>query len=126
MAVVGGGAAGMRAAAAAAELGARVRLFEKNTVLGKKLRITGKGRCNVTNDCPPDEFMAGIPANSRFLWSALPVFAKDTINRERLEFRRNRAREKGFPVSTAPQTYRRAIRDCRRTGVEIVREKVIR
>jgi predicted Rossmann fold flavoprotein len=129
VAVVGGGAAGMRAAAAAAELGARVRLFEKNTVLGKKLRITGKGRCNVTNDCPPDEFMAGIPANSRFLWSALCRFSpKDTINLfERLgvPLKTERGR-RVFPVSDRAADIAGAlIRDCRRTGVEIVREKVI-
>ena len=106
MAVVGGGAAGMRAAAAAAELGARVRLFEKNTVLGKKLRITGKGRCNVTNDCPPDEFMAGIPANSRFCGLPFAGFRQRMINLfERLGVPlKIRAREKGFRSRTAPQT----------------------
>lgn len=71
VAVIGGGAAGLVAAAEAAENGARVALFEKNRVLGCKLRITGKGRCNVTNDCTVQDFMANVPGNPRFLWSAL-------------------------------------------------------
>lgn len=54
--VVGGGAAGMMAAITAAENGAQVTLLERNDRLGKKLYITGKGRCNVTNDCAPEDF----------------------------------------------------------------------
>ena len=55
--VVGGGAAGMMAAGMAAKAGAKVILFEKNDRLGKKLAITGKGRCNVANDCSADEVL---------------------------------------------------------------------
>ena len=58
IAVVGGGAAGLMAAIHAARLGAAVTLFEKNERLGFKLRITGKGRCNVTNHCTREEFFA--------------------------------------------------------------------
>ena len=65
--VAGGGAAGMMAAIAAAERGARVLLFEKNDRLGKKLYITGKGRCNVTNDCVPEEFFQNVPRNPLFV-----------------------------------------------------------
>ena len=72
--VVGGGAAGMMAAITAAEQGAKVRLLEPNERLGKKLNITGKGRCNVTNNCPVEELMAHIPRNGRFLYSALTRF----------------------------------------------------
>ena len=72
--VVGGGAAGMMAAITAAEQGAQVRLLEPNERLGKKLNITGKGRCNVTNNCPVEELMAHIPRNGRFLYSALTRF----------------------------------------------------
>ena len=54
--IAGGGAAGMAAAVFAAELGCQVHLFEKNEKLGKKLFITGKGRCNFTNDCPEEDF----------------------------------------------------------------------
>lgn len=129
VAVIGGGASGMRAAAAATGLGARVFLFEMNPVLGKKLRITGKGRCNVTNDCPPDEFMAGIPANSRFLWSAISRFSpKDTVNLyERLgvPLKTERGR-RVFPVSDRAADIAEAlIRDCRNNGVVIVHEKVL-
>lgn len=72
--VAGGGAAGMMAAIAAAERGARVMLFEKNDRLGKKLYITGKGRCNVTNDCAPEEFFQNVPRNPRFLYSSIYAF----------------------------------------------------
>ena len=58
--VIGGGAAGMAAALAAARAGCRVSLFEKNEKLGKKLFITGKGRCNVTNACPVEELFDGV------------------------------------------------------------------
>ena len=74
VAVVGGGAAGMMAAIAAANMGADVTLFERNDRLGKKLRITGKGRCNVTNDCDRDTFLSNVPTNPRFLYSALSSF----------------------------------------------------
>ena len=69
--VIGGGAAGMMAAVAAAEAGARVTLLERNEKLGKKVYITGKGRCNATNACEPDAFMKNVVKNPRFLFSAL-------------------------------------------------------
>ena len=69
--VIGGGPAGMFAAITAAEQGSKVLLLEANDRLGKKLLITGKGRCNVTNDCPSDEVLRNTPRNGRFLYSAL-------------------------------------------------------
>ena len=69
--VIGGGAAGLMAAVAAAEAGARVTLLERNEKLGKKIYITGKGRCNATNACEPDAFMKSVVKNPRFLYSAL-------------------------------------------------------
>ncbi len=72
--VVGGGAGGMMAAIFAARGGARVTLLERNEKLGKKVYITGKGRCNVTNDCTQDEFLRQVPRNPRFLFSALAAF----------------------------------------------------
>lgn len=72
--VIGGGAAGSMAAIAAARAGARVTLWEKNGRLGKKLAITGKGRCNVTNAAPVDELIRNIPGNGRFLYSAFAAF----------------------------------------------------
>ena len=72
--VVGGGAAGMMAAISAAEKGARVTLLEPNERLGKKLNITGKGRCNVTNDAGLEELLANTPKNGKFLYSAFSRF----------------------------------------------------
>ena len=69
--VIGGGAAGMMAAVAAADTGANVVLLEKNEKLGKKLFITGKGRCNVTNGADMDTLFANICTNPRFMYSAL-------------------------------------------------------
>ena len=68
--VVGGGAAGMMAAISAAERGAFVTLLEPNERLGKKLNITGKGRCNVTNDADLETLLAHVPRNGKFLYSS--------------------------------------------------------
>lgn len=73
--VVGGGAGGMLAALFAARAGARVTLLERHDKLGRKVYITGKGRCNVTNDCTLDEFLKETPRNPRFLYSALSFFS---------------------------------------------------
>ena len=72
--VIGGGPAGMFAAIIAAKNGANVVLLERNDRLGKKLLITGKGRCNVTNDCPTEEVLQNTPRNGRFLYSAMTAF----------------------------------------------------
>jgi predicted Rossmann fold flavoprotein len=74
VAVVGGGPAGMTAAIFASAAGADVTLFERGDRLGRKLGITGKGRCNLTNNCAPDEFLRSVPTNPRFLYSALYAF----------------------------------------------------
>lgn len=70
--VIGGGAAGMMAAVSAAERGAQVTLLEPNERLGKKLNITGKGRCNVTNNADVQTLLANVPRNGKFLYSAFP------------------------------------------------------
>ena len=79
--VIGGGAAGMFAACIAAEQGAKVLLLERNDRLGKKLNITGKGRCNVTNNCSALEVQQNIPRNGKFLYSALDAFPPERIMR---------------------------------------------
>lgn len=129
IAVIGGGAAGMMAASTAAELGAAVVLFEKNKTLGRKLRITGKGRCNVTNACQASEFMNNITANGRFLWSALDRFSPDdTMNMFEelgvpLKVERGR---RVFPVSDRAGDIAGAlVKKCQRSGVQILREKVL-
>ena len=77
--VIGGGAAGMMAAICAAEQGGSVTLLEPNERLGKKLNITGKGRCNVTNDADLETLLANVPRNGKFLYSAFSRFdGRDT------------------------------------------------
>jgi len=79
--IIGGGAAGLMAAVTAADYGKSVILFERNPRVGRKLLITGKGRCNVTNNCVRDEFFDNIPCNSRFLYSAYSAFdCSDTMS----------------------------------------------
>lgn len=73
--VIGAGPAGMMAAGAAAEAGAETLIVEKNQKVGRKLAITGKGRCNITNFCDNDEFIAHLTANPRFMYSAINRFS---------------------------------------------------
>lgn len=109
--VIGGGPAGMFAAITAAKLGKRVLLLERNDRLGKKLLITGKGRCNVTNDCSAQEVLQNTPHNGRFLYSAMTAFPPS----ETMKFFRQCGcelkTERGnrvFPVTDKSQT----ILDC--------------
>lgn len=126
--VIGGGAAGLFAAISAAENGADVILFEKNDRLGKKLRITGKGRCNVTNDCSTEEFLQNVPSNPRFLYSALSVLStqdvKDFFENEGVPLKTERGK-RVFPVSDKAQDIVSAlVSACKTRGVEIINEKV--
>ncbi|HEX3038528.1 MAG TPA: NAD(P)/FAD-dependent oxidoreductase [Oscillospiraceae bacterium] len=78
--VIGGGPAGMMAAGTAAQNGFQVALLEKNSRLGRKLMITGKGRCNITNNCDVQTLISSVPSNGRFLYSAVTQFTpQDTI-----------------------------------------------
>ncbi len=79
VAVIGGGPAGMMAAVAAADNGHDVTLFEKNEKLGKKLFLTGKGRCNITNDADIADFFASIVTNNKFLYAALYGFTNQDV-----------------------------------------------
>ncbi len=123
IAVIGGGAAGMMAAIHAAEAGADVTLVERMNACGKKLRITGKGRCNVTNDCSLQDFLQNVPSNPRFLYGALSFFSTEDTKRffEKagvpLKVERGR---RVFPVSDKAEDIVRALTDtCRRVGVKI-------
>jgi len=79
--VIGGGPAGMMAASTAADNGANVILLEKQHRLGRKLLITGKGRCNITNDCDVEELIENVPTNGKFLYSAFYTFTNyDAVN----------------------------------------------
>lgn len=79
VAIIGGGAAGMMAAVAAAAAGHQVRIYEKNEKLGKKLYITGKGRCNLTNACEMEELFEGIVHNKKFLYSSFYAFTNQDM-----------------------------------------------
>ena len=127
--VVGGGAAGLFAAISAAENGADVILLEKNERCGKKLRITGKGRCNVTNDCTTEEFLQNVPSNPRFLYSALSALStqdvKDFFEAEGVPLKTERGK-RVFPVSDKAEDIVSAlVSACRARGVKIINEKVI-
>lgn len=77
--VIGAGAAGLIAAGRAAERGHHVFVFEKNKMAGRKLRITGKGRCNLTNDCDLNTLISNIPGNGRFLYSSFSLFSNKNV-----------------------------------------------
>ena len=126
--IIGGGPAGMFAAITAARQGKRVLLLERNDRLGKKLLITGKGRCNVTNDCSAQEVLQNTPHNGRFLYSAMTAFPPS----ETMKFFRQCGcelkTERGnrvFPMTDKSQT----ILDCltkelRRCGVTVKTDRV--
>ena len=126
--VVGGGAAGMMAAVTAAKSGAEVLLFEKNDKLGKKLRITGKGRCNVTNDCDKNEFLSNVASNSKFLFAAISRFStadtKDFFEECGVPLKTERGK-RVFPVSDKAQDIVSAMEmACIDAGVRIIKKKV--
>ncbi len=121
--IVGGGPAGMFAAITAARNGCSVTLLERNDRLGKKLLITGKGRCNVTNDCTAQEVLQNTPRNGRFLYSALTAFPPEKTK----AFFEDRGcplkTERGsrvFPVSDRSQSILDCLqRELRRAGVVV-------
>ncbi|MBP3929078.1 MAG: NAD(P)/FAD-dependent oxidoreductase [Peptostreptococcaceae bacterium] len=77
--VIGGGAAGMIAASTASNMGHDVILLEKNDRLGRKILITGKGRCNITNNCDIEELIENVPTNGKFLYSAFYTFTNEQV-----------------------------------------------
>ena len=121
--IIGGGPAGMFAAITAAQRGKSVLLLERNDRLGKKLMITGKGRCNVTNNCDSAEILQNIPRNGRFLYSAMTEFPPKRI----MEFLENAGcalkTERGnrvFPVSDRSQSVLDALqKEMRRLHVNV-------
>ncbi len=124
LAVIGGGAAGMMCALTAAERGLSVTLLEPQQKLGRKLRITGKGRCNLTNNCDVKTFMANIPGDGRFLYSAVTRFGM----REVMDFFEGRGlklkTERGnrvFPVSdNANDVAGLLVRELSKSGVRVL------
>lgn len=123
VAVIGGGAAGMMAAVAAAEAGHKVSLYEKNEKLGKKLYITGKGRCNVTNNCTVEELLEAVCVNRKFLYSAFYGFDSQSVMRFFEETGLPLKTERGnrvFPVSDHSSDVIAALaKRLRQSGVRI-------
>ncbi len=123
LAVIGGGAAGMMASILAARQGADVDLYEKNEKLGKKLYITGKGRCNLTNACDMEELLASVKSNPKFLYSAFYGFTNqdvmDFFEQEGLKLKVERG-NRVFPQSDRSadvlDTLKRAIK---KAGVQV-------
>ena len=121
--VIGGGPAGMFAAITAADRGRSVLLLERNDRLGKKLLITGKGRCNVTNDCSEQEVLQNIPRNGRFLYSAMTAFpprsAMEFFEKAGCPLKTERG-NRVFPVSDKSQSVLDALKnEMRRAGVTV-------
>ncbi|MBO6164635.1 MAG: NAD(P)/FAD-dependent oxidoreductase [Lachnospiraceae bacterium] len=128
--VIGGGAAGMMAAISAAERGAEVTLLEKNERLGKKLYITGKGRCNVTNACDREDFFANVVTNSRFMYSAYSQWSNwdmmDYLESLGLPLKTERG-NRVFPVSDkSSDVIRTLARALERAGVKVCLNTAVR
>ena len=126
--VAGGGAAGLMAAVTAARRGLSVTVLEPNGRTGKKLRITGKGRCNVTNDCDPQEFLKSVRTNPKFLKSALYAFPPSAVKEffEDLGVPLKTERgERVFPVSDNANDVADALeRASRQAGVRFWKERL--
>lgn len=118
----------MMAAISAAEYGAQVVLLERNDRFGKKLRITGKGRCNVTNDCDLQEFLSNVPTNPRFLYAALSSFSTEDTKAFFEDLGVPLKTERGkrvFPVSDKAGDIVAAMElRCRTLGVEMIHARV--
>ena len=121
--IIGGGAAGMMAAAFAAKNGNRVEVFEKNEKLGKKLFITGKGRCNITNAADLEDFFSAVTSNPKFLYSAFYSFTNEQVISFFEELGVRTKVERGgrvFPVSDHSSDVIQALKsEMERLGVKI-------
>lgn len=126
--IIGAGAAGCMAAIFAARYGRNVTIFETNEKIGRKLRITGKGRCNVTNNSPVEEHIKNIPINSRFMYSAFSIFsAEDTMNFfEELGVPLKTERgNRVFPVSDKAEDIVNSLdRELKKLNVKIIHKRV--
>ncbi|MBE6857115.1 MAG: NAD(P)/FAD-dependent oxidoreductase [Ruminococcus sp.] len=126
--IIGAGASGCMAGITASRFGKSVLMFEKNERVGRKLRITGKGRCNVTNNCNTQELMNNIPVNPRFLYSSFATFdTEDTMNFfEELGVPLKTERgNRVFPVSDNAEDIVNALADeLDRLGVKIINKRV--
>ncbi len=122
--VIGGGPAGMIAAMTSAQSGNDVTIIEKMEMLGKKLLITGKGRCNITSSLPIDEFIKNIPGNGMFMYSSFNNFTNEDIikllKQEGVETKVERG-NRVFPVSDKSQDVQKAfLRILKKLNVRII------
>lgn len=128
--VIGGGPAGLMAAVRAAALGSSITLLEKMPVVGKKMLITGKGRCNITNDCDLPELISNIPGNGQFLYSALQKFTNQDIRDFLAQWDVPTKVERGgrvFPVSDRAQDVVQAfLRALQHFGGKICTSQAVR
>lgn len=126
--VIGGGPAGMFAAITAASQGQRVLLLERNDRLGRKLLITGKGRCNVTNDCSAQEVLQNTPRNGRFLYSAMTAFPPEKTKaffEERGCALKTERGNRVFPVTDRASSILECLQsELRRQGVTVKNARV--
>lgn len=125
--IIGAGAAGMFAAVNTAQLGMKTAVIEPNEKVGRKLAITGKGRCNLTNNCSPDEIMKNIPRNPRFMYSALSMCAPSDVmtffENEGVPLKTERG-NRVFPVSDKAYDIVDALFfKMKRLGVTLLRER---
>ncbi|MBE6973571.1 MAG: NAD(P)/FAD-dependent oxidoreductase [Ruminococcaceae bacterium] len=128
--IIGGGAAGMLAARAAALAGADVTLLERNPKLGRKIYITGKGRCNLTNHCPVEEVLANIPGNSRFVTGAMhrlpPTAVMSLFESLGVPLKTERG-NRVFPQSDkAADIIDALVAELRRCRVRVVQDRAVR
>ena len=122
--IIGGGAAGMLAAISSSKNGNDVIILEKMEILGKKILITGKGRCNITSNLPMDDFIKNVPGNGKFLYSAFNNFTNidilDILKKEGVETKVERG-NRIFPVSDRSQDVQKAlIRMVEMLGAKII------
>ena len=119
--VIGGGAAGLMASYAAAKNGHEVVLIEQNEKLGKKIYITGKGRCNFTNDVPPQEFLQNVVRGEKFLRGAIYTFSPQNVIEMLENYGLSVKTERGnrvFPVSDHASDVTKTLeKACKNAGV---------
>ena len=127
--IIGGGAAGLMAASLLGDCGAKAALIEPNKLLGKKLRITGKGRCNVTNNCDLKTFLDNVPQNSRFMYGAFTRFdsaaVMDYFESLGVPLKTERG-ERVFPVSDRAHDVANALeRHMTKNGIKWLKERAL-
>lgn len=128
--IVGGGAAGLMAAVSAARYGGQVTIIEKMPTVGRKLLITGKGRCNITNNCELEDFIRRMPGNGAFLHSALRAFSNHDIREFLQEFGVATKVERGgrvFPVSdSAKDVVNAFVKALTKSEVQVINGQAVK